>query len=105
MTSFRLRATFASPTVTDMKISLLSFFFLVLFSTFGSCQENVDVELTSGFIQHPTYGVIPVSWFYVDGLVVYDGDVIFGTIAEFNKVLINVTYTSTGGLVPPSSAI
>lgn len=39
-----------------------------------------------------------MSWLYIPGdLVAYDGDVIFGTVAEFNRALINVTYTSEPG--------
>jgi hypothetical protein len=53
-------------------------------------------NLTTGFVRFPN-GTSQVTWFYTPtGLVAYDGDAIFGTVAEFKEALVNITYTSGG---------
>jgi Astacin (Peptidase family M12A) len=57
-------------------------------------------NVTSGFIRHPTRGVIQTSWFYTGNLVAYDGDAVFGTTAEFSRAIVNITYTSPNSTAP-----
>lgn len=56
--------------------------------------QVAPTNVTTGFVRFPN-DTSQVTWFYTPtGLVAYDGDTIFGTIAEFNEALINVTYTT-----------
>lgn len=51
-------------------------------------------NITTGFVHFPN-ATTQVSWFYTQsGLVAYDGDVIFGTQEEFNRALVNITFTN-----------
>ena len=76
-----------------------SFPFLFLLGTHAQVQTP-ETNLTTGYVNFPN-GPKQVTWFYTQGdLVAYDGDVIFGTTAEFNRALINVTYTSEPGQPP-----
>ena len=93
---------------TSKFLSLLSLPFSLLFLLGTHAQvlnppTNIttgfnSTNVTTGFVNFPN-GPKQVSWLYIqdDELVAYDGDVIFGTVAEFNQALINVTYTSDGG--------
>jgi hypothetical protein len=62
-----------------------------------SVQAQIQVpptNLTTGFVRFPN-GTQQVTWFYTPtGLVAYDGDTIFGTVAEFQEAVINITYTT-----------
>src|SRR5579859_4146935 len=83
-----------------LKQSFVSFALLLVL---GSCQIfNFPTHI--GFINHPIRGVIQISWSYTGDLVAYDADIIYGTIAEFNQVLINITYPSTNSSSPPPPA-
>lgn len=76
--------------------SMLTFLFIAYLLFVGAIAQvqTPPTNVTSGFVRFPN-GTKQVSWFYTPtGLVAYDGDVIFGTIAEFNQALINITYTS-----------
>ncbi|KAK3175844.1 hypothetical protein OEA41_007166 [Lepraria neglecta] len=56
--------------------------------------QTPPTNITTGFVRFAN-ATRQVSWFYTQGgLVAYDGDVVFGTVAEFERALINVTYTS-----------
>ena len=80
-------------------LPFLSLSLLFLVGTHGQVQ-NPPTNVTTGFVNFPN-GPKQVTWFYTQGdLVVYDGDVIFGTVTEFNKALINITYTSEPGQPP-----
>ncbi|KAI9763051.1 MAG: hypothetical protein M1840_000942 [Geoglossum simile] len=73
---------------------MLALFIAFLFTHAWGQVITPPNNVTSGFIQHPTFGVIQTSWFYTGNLVAYDGDVVFGTIEEFSRVIINITYTT-----------
>ena len=50
-------------------------------------------NLTTGFVRFPN-ATKEISWTYSpNGLVVYEGDIVFGTIAEFNDALVNITHS------------
>ncbi|KAF4335136.1 zincin [Fusarium beomiforme] len=66
----------------------------------SSHDQTIATNVSSGFIQHPIRGETQITWFYDGNLVVYDGDVIYGTIDEFNQVLINITYSSSDDFDP-----
>jgi len=56
---------------------------------FGTPPTNV----TTGFVRFPN-ATRQISWIYSsNGLVIYDGDIIFGTIDEFNDALVNITHS------------
>jgi hypothetical protein len=75
--------------------TLLVFTFLLILGADAQIQV-APTNLTTGFVNFPN-GPRQVTWFYTPaGLVAYDGDTIFGTVAEFNKAFINITYTSGG---------
>jgi len=58
--------------------------------------DTLPANLMNGFVHFPN-GIRQVSWIYSsNGLVVYDGDIIFSTIAQFNAMLMNITYSSDG---------
>jgi hypothetical protein len=59
--------------------------FSLWFSVGLSQIQTPPRDVFSGFIQHPTHGAIQVSWFYTGNLVAYDGDVIYGTIANSTR--------------------
>ncbi len=59
--------------------------------------KTPPTNITTGFVRFDDI-IRQVTWYYTpSGLVVYDGDVIFGTIAEFNSALVNITYSSELG--------
>lgn len=76
---------------------VLSTLLLVAVLLILGAQAQVQVaptNLTTGFVRFPN-GTQQVTWFYTPtGLVAYDGDTIFGTTAEFNAALVNITYTT-----------
>jgi hypothetical protein len=76
-----------------------------LFALYANAQiQTIPSNVSTGFVTLPQRGIQAfdfapptkqVSFFYTTtGLVAYDGDIIFGTIEEFNRALINVTYNS-----------
>ncbi|KIJ91300.1 hypothetical protein K443DRAFT_655201 [Laccaria amethystina LaAM-08-1] len=55
--------------------------------------DTPPTNLTTGFVRLP-HGTRQVSWIYSpNGIVIYDGDIVFGTIAEFNDALVNITHS------------
>jgi hypothetical protein len=63
--------------------------------------QTPPTNVTTGFVRFSN-AIRQVSWFYTqNGQVAYDGDVIFGTVAEFNRALLNITYTSEPNRPPP----
>ena len=55
--------------------------------------DTLPTNLTTGFVRLP-HATRQVSWIYSpNGLVVYDGDIVFGTIAEFNDAIVNITHS------------
>jgi hypothetical protein len=76
-------------------ITLVRFILLALLSVLGYCQiQTPPTNVTSGFVRHPILGETQITWYYSGDYVVYDGDVVYGTIADFTRDLINVTYTN-----------
>ncbi|KAI9773232.1 MAG: hypothetical protein M1839_002194 [Geoglossum umbratile] len=73
-----------------MRLFLISFLLTYAWGQVITPPNNI----TSGFIRHPIFGEIQTSWFYAGNFVAYEGDAVFGTVAEFNQAIINVTYTS-----------
>jgi hypothetical protein len=65
--------------------------------------ETPSTNITAGFVNFPNT-TRQVSWSYANDLVIYDGDIIFGTVAEFNDALVNVTHTPDGNDNPPSDS-
>jgi len=56
--------------------------------------ETLPTNITSGFVRFANT-TRQITWFYSpNDLVIYDGDIIFGTIVEFNDALVNITYSS-----------
>jgi len=71
-------------------ISLLSFALLAR----ADSEIPVPSNLTTGFVRFGNT-TRQISWVYSPtNLVVYDGDVVFGTTDEFHDALINITHTS-----------
>jgi hypothetical protein len=69
------------------------FSFLLFLGAYAQIQTPPS-NVFSGFVRFIN-GTRQISWFYAqNGLVAYDGDVIFGTVAEFNHALVNITYSS-----------
>ena len=68
---------------------------LSLFLVVCGTQAEFDTpptNVTTGFVHFPN-ATREVSWVYSsNGLVIYDGDIIFGTIAEFNHAVVNITH-------------
>jgi hypothetical protein len=63
--------------------------------------QTPPTNVTTGFVRFANT-TRQVSWFYTQNdLVAYDGDVIFGTVTEFNRALVNITYTSGSNNPPP----
>ena len=55
--------------------------------------DTPPTNLTTGFVRFPN-ATKEISWTYSpNGLVIYDGDIVFGTIAEFNDALVNITHS------------
>jgi len=55
--------------------------------------DTPPTNVTTGFVRLAN-ATREISWFYLsNGLVVYDGDIIFGTTAEFNDALVNITHS------------
>jgi len=78
--------------------SLLSLF-LVLRGTQAEF-DTPPTNLTSGFVRLPN-ATREVSWFYSpNGLVIYDGDIVFGTTAEFNDAIVNITHSPNDSSIP-----
>lgn len=81
------------PTSKFLSFLSLSLSLLFPLGTHAQFQSTPD-NLTTGFVNFPD-GPKQVTWFYnQNNLVSYEGDIIFGTVAEFNDALINITYTS-----------
>ena len=61
------------------------------------------VNITSGFIADPICGGgTQTSWWCSQNYVIHQGDIIVGTVDEFNDLfLINVTYSTTHDLISP----
>jgi hypothetical protein len=90
------RCTLRPP---SMACYTVLFSFLLFFSTYAQIQTPPP-DLLSGFVRFSN-ATRQVSWFYAqNGLVAYDGDVIFGTVSEFNNALINITYSSPNATIP-----
>ena len=84
------------------KSKLLPFLSLSLLFLVGihAQVQTPPTNVTTGFVNFLS-GPKQVTWSYTQGdLVIYDGDVIFGTVAEFERALINITYTSELGHAP-----
>lgn len=91
-------------------------FLSVLFSAlYANAQiQTPPSNVSTGFVRVPSTGfralgaaapVKQISFFYTPtGLVAYDGDIIFGTIEEFNRALINVTYNSISNATDDDSS-
>ena len=85
-----------------------------LFLALASAQiRTPPANVSSGFVR-PTGpralalgGPEPASltsWFYTpNGLVVVDGDIIYGTVDDFNRAVINTTYNSENDLNVPAN--
>ena len=87
------------PTSKFFSFLSLSLSLLFLLGTHAQVQTP-PTNVTTGFVNFPN-GPKQVTWYYIQNeLVVYDGDVIFGTVAEFDRALINITYTSEPGEPP-----
>jgi len=80
-------------------------FSVLLFALYTDAQiQTPPANVSTGFIKLRDTGIQPfvaaprikqVSFFYTPtGLVAYDGDIIFGTIDEFDRALVNITYDS-----------
>ena len=81
-------------------IAFLSFSLLFVFGVHAQLQ-TLPTNISTGFVRFNNV-TDQVTYFYTQGgLVAYDGDIIFGTVAEFNQALINITYTSDPNR-PPS---
>lgn len=77
---------------TSKLLRLLPFSLFFTLATHAQTQTP-PTNVTTGFVRFPN-ATSQVSWFYTEGgLVAYDGDVIFGTVAEFNRAVVNVTLT------------
>jgi Astacin (Peptidase family M12A) len=78
--------------------------FLLPFVVFVSLAQGYDrppFNITSGFIADPICGgITETSWWYSQNYVIHEGDIILGTIDEFNDLVINITYTTEDGIVP-----
>jgi len=62
--------------------------------------DTPPTNLTTGFVRLP-HATREVSWFYSpNGIVIYDGDIIFGTISEFNDALVNITHYPNDSSIP-----
>ena len=82
--------------MTSKLLSFLSIVFLCTLSAHAQV-KTPPTNVTTGFV-HFDDGIRQVTWFYTPGdLVVYDGDVVFGTVTEFDRALINITYNSESG--------
>ena len=82
--------------------NFLPFLFFTLFfvSSAHAQYETAPTNVSTGFVRFDNNARL-VTWYYTeDGLVVYDDDLIFGTVDEFNQALINITYNSAPGRPP-----
>ena len=95
---YSLQLPFSSPLLTAVPMIAFKFLrvFLSLFLVLHGTQAQFDTpptNLTTGFVRFP-HATRQISWIYSpNGVVVYDGDIVFGTIAEFNDALVNITHS------------
>ncbi len=48
----------------------------------------------AGFVDVPGRGVLRTGWYYHNDIAVYDGDIIYGSVAAFEALILNVTFAS-----------
>ena len=62
------------------------------FEALSSWIPESTQDLYSDYIDDPIFGEIEISWLVSGDLIIYDVDVVYSTVAQFNEVLANITY-------------